>query len=154
MPGSARKDVVREGEIGLYHTWSRCVQRAFLCGYDPLSGNDYDHRRHWIEELIRYQTSIFCVEVGNYTVLSNHQHLICRTRPDLVGLLSDEQVAWRWKMAWPQWVDGCWIREPSDQEIEELLLNSPKIAKIRQALGSLSWFMARIKEPIARLANA
>ena len=25
MPANARKDIVREGEIGTYHCWSRCV---------------------------------------------------------------------------------------------------------------------------------
>ena len=144
MPGAPRKDVVREGEIGVYHTWSRCVQRAFLCGIDPLTGINYDYRRCWTESLIKYQTSVFCVEVGNYTILSNHLHLICRTRPDLVQSLSDQEVAWRWKMAWPQWNGEAWTRDPTDLEIKEILLQPEKLIKIRQALGSLSWFMARI----------
>src|SRR3989304_1244659 len=52
MPGPARKDIVREGEIGTYHCWSRCVQRAFLCGYDPVTERDFDYRRGWIEDLL------------------------------------------------------------------------------------------------------
>jgi hypothetical protein len=64
VPGHARKDIVRKGEIGVYHTWSRCVQRAFLCGRDPLTEKDFDHRRSWIKSLLEYQASVFAVDVG------------------------------------------------------------------------------------------
>ena len=154
MPGYARKDIVREGEIGIYHTWSRCVQRAFLCGFDPLTGIDFDYRRDWIKSLLQYQASVFAVEVGNYSILSNHQHLIARTRPDIAARWSDEEVAWRWRLAWPSWIDGQWVREPTDEEIAEILAQPEKIPNLRANLASLSWFMARCKEPIARLANA
>lgn len=153
MPSHARKHIVRFGEIGIYHVWSRCVQRAFLCGADPLSGVDYDHRRAWIEGLVAYQASVFAIDVGTYSVLHNHFHLICRTRPDLVSAWSDEEVAWRWRSAWPCLDDGVWRRAPSDEDIETLLGDAQRIAAIRHKLSSLSWFLARIKEPIARLAN-
>ena len=86
MPGYARSEIVREGEIGIYHTWSRCVQKAFLCGWDPESNMDFDHRRDWIKSLLKYQASVFAVDLGNYSILSNQQHLIVRTRPDIAAL--------------------------------------------------------------------
>jgi len=113
MPGHARRDIVREGEIGVYHTWSRCVQRAFLCGLDALTGENFEHRRTWIKTLLEYQASVFAIDVGNYSILSNHQHLIARTRPDIAATWSDEQVAWRWKLAWPAWQDGQWAENPA-----------------------------------------
>ena len=114
MPGSARKDIVRQNEIGVYHTWSRCVRRAFLCGEDAYSGQSFEHRRQWIRSLLEYQASIFACDVGNHSILTNHQHLIVRNRPDVAKTWSDEEVAWRWKMAWPSWQEGQWTREPSD----------------------------------------
>ncbi|MCO6459126.1 MAG: hypothetical protein J5I93_27775 [Pirellulaceae bacterium] len=41
MPGQPRHKIVRNGEIATYHCWSRCVQRAFLCGQDSYTGDDY-----------------------------------------------------------------------------------------------------------------
>ena len=146
MPGHARKDIVRKGEIGVYHTWSRCVQRAFLCGRDPVTGKDFDYRRTWIKTLLEYQASVFAVEVGNYSILSNHQHAILRTRPDIAATWSDEEVAWRWKLAWPTWQDGQWVREPTDEEVQEILSQPDRIPILRSNLADLSWFMARWKE--------
>ena len=38
--GTRSADIVRDRrEIGTYHYWSRCVQRAFLCSYDPDDNN-------------------------------------------------------------------------------------------------------------------
>jgi hypothetical protein len=153
MPGHPRKDLVREGEIGVYHTWSRCVQRAWLCGEDPVTGNNYEHRRSWIQKLLEYQASVFAIDVGNYNILSNHQHLIARTRPDIAATWSDEDVAWRWKCAWPSWINGEWVRNPTDEDLDELLATPERIPVLRANLASLSWFMARWKQPIARMAN-
>ena len=154
MPATARKDIVREGEIGTYHCWSRCVQRAFLCGYDPLTERDFDYRRGWIEDLLAYQARVFAIDVGNFNVLSNHLHALFRTRPDLAATWPAEEVALRWKLAWPEFHDGQWIREPTDAELDALLARPEKIQQVRRRLSSLSWLMARWKEPIARLCNA
>jgi len=51
MPACARKEIVRQGQPGIFHVSSRVVRRAFLLGSDPLSGNDYNHRRQWIKAL-------------------------------------------------------------------------------------------------------
>ena len=154
MPANARKDLVREGEIGTYHCWSRCVQRAFLCGCDPDTGQDFDYRRGWLEDLLAYQARVFAIDVGNFNVLSNHAHTILRTRPDLTAAWSAEEIALRWKMAWPEFLDGQWVREPTDEELDRLLAKPERIEQIRRNLSSLSWFMARWKEPMARLCNA
>ncbi len=153
MPGHARKDLVREGEVATYHCWSRCVQRSFLCGFDPFTGRDFSYRRGWAEDLLAYQAGVFAVDVGNYNLLSNHAHNILRTRPDIAATWSHEELALRWKLAWPEFRDGQWVREPKDQEIEELLGQPEKLEWIRRNLSSLSWFMARWKEPIAKICN-
>ena len=122
-------------------------------GDDPLTGQNFDYRRECLQKLLQYQAGVFAVDIGNYNILSNHFHLLSRIRPDIALTWTDEQVAWRWKKAWPNWKDDTWIREPTDEEIECLLANPQKLAKARKNLGSLSWYMARVKEPVAKLFN-
>ena len=153
MSSKPRKDVVRQGEIGSYHCWSRCVRREHLFGQDSVTGKDFSFRREILRKLIAYQSRIFAVDLGSYSILSNHFHLAARTRPDITDAWDDEEVAWRWKCAWPSWKEGNWSREPTEYDIQELLNDKIKLAKAREGLSSLSWYMARIKEPIAKLFN-
>ena len=57
------------------------VRRAFLCGEDAVSGKSYDHRKQWIRERLEFMASIFAIDLLTYTVLSNHLHLVMRSRP-------------------------------------------------------------------------
>ena len=50
MTAGPRKDVIIPDEVGVYHVWSRCVRRAYLCGVDPVSGKNYEYRRDWIRD--------------------------------------------------------------------------------------------------------
>ena len=156
MPAYPRSHYLDEDEIETHHTWSRCVQRAFLCGKDPETEQNFDYRRVWIEQLFLYQARVFAVDLCNYDILSNHQHLIVRTRPDIPLTWSAEEVAWRWKMAWPHWdaENQTWIAQPDDEEIRQLMAEPNQVTELRKRLASLSWFMARVKEPIAKMANA
>ena len=45
MPTYARRQIVVEDTVGVYHCIARCVRRAFLCGIDPYTGRDYSHRK-------------------------------------------------------------------------------------------------------------
>lgn len=155
MASCARSKDVQDDAVGIYHAWSRCVQQLPIFGYDKASDCDFSYRRIWLESLIGYQTKVFAVDLGNFNILSNHFHLIVRNRPDLVQQWSDEMVAARWKLAWPTWnpKERIWERPVSDASIEQLLKNPDKLVLARKCLGSLSWFMARIKEPFSRLCN-
>ena len=96
MPAGPRAEVVAKGEVGVYHCWNRCVQRAFLCGKDPSSGRDYEYRRQWLQQTEQWLASLFAVEVAFHAELSNHMHLVARTRPDVAASWSDEDVVRRW----------------------------------------------------------
>ena len=166
----ARGDSMDALEVEIHHVWSRVVQRAMLLGVDPLTLIDYAGRRSTVEQLIKYQAGVFAVDVANFSIMGNHLHAILRSRPDIVANWSDEECAFRYKSAWPTWRDtaeragptyadrvyqrqGIWDRVPSDQAIECLLEDEVAMARIRIFLGSISGFMARVKEPLARLFN-
>ena len=44
MPTYSRRQIVVDGEVGVYHCVARCVRRAFLCGVDKYTGQDFSHR--------------------------------------------------------------------------------------------------------------
>ena len=53
MPAYARHVIVTDNEVGVYHCIARCVRRAFLCGADPVTGQDYEHRKDMHNSLAR-----------------------------------------------------------------------------------------------------
>ncbi len=143
-----RSKYVREGEEGFYHCFNRCVRRAFLYGFDPVTHRDYSHRKVWIVDRLRFLADIFAIDVCAYAVLANHYHSILRLRPDIVAAWSDREVAIRWLRLYPPH-DG----PPTEIDITLLLVCPERITKLRRRLCSISWFMGRLNEFIARAAN-
>ena len=149
-----RSKYVQEGEVGVYHCYSRCVRRAFLYGYDTRTGRDFSHRKAWLVNRLRRLAGIFAVEVCAYSVMENHYHTILRTRPDLVDGWSEEEVARRWLTLFPRNKGLRGRRRLTVEEQIRALVNYPEyIATLRQRLSSLSWFMGRLNEYMARAAN-
>jgi len=91
-----RKKIVDKSASGFYHCTTRCVRRAFLCGDDPYSGENYDHRREWIRSLLLVLESIFAADLYAYAVMSNHYHVVLFMGVDRASSWSDEEVARRW----------------------------------------------------------
>jgi hypothetical protein len=152
--GLPRSEYVKEGEEGVYHCYTRCVRGAFLCGYDPLTGRDFSHRKEWIVDRLRYLDSIFAIDVCAYAIMANHPHTILRTRPDILMAWSDQEVAARWLTLCPQ---KCRTKgkqiPPLEEQIQALASCTERIAILRKRLCSVSWFMAKLNEYIARKAN-
>ncbi len=152
--GLPRSKYVQEGEEGVYHCFSRCVRRAFLCGFDALTRRDFSHRKAWLVDRLRFLASIFAIEVCAYAVMETHHHNILRTRPDIVANWSDREVAIRWLTLFPRHRQHPGAPPPpAEEEIRALEQSPERIAKLRQRLSSLSWFMGRLNEFIARAAN-
>ena len=149
-----RRHYVQDGQEGVYHCYTRCVRRAFLCGFDKVTLRDFSHRKTWITDRLRRLAAIFAIEVCAYSVMETHYHTILRTRPDLVALWSDREVATRWLTLFPRHRD---LRgpplPPAETDIQALADLPNRIAQLRQRLCSLSWFMGRLNEFIARAAN-
>ena len=143
-----RCEIVDRENGGVYHLGSRCVRRAMLCGRDPDSGEDYSHRRGWIEDRLLELTEMFTVHVRTYAVMSNHYHITADYRPQERFDLTDEDVARRWYRLYPP-------RCPSelDAKVAALLDDADRLAELRDRLGDLSWYMRCLNEPIARRAN-
>ncbi len=151
----ARSRLLNDDLEGTYHCISRCVRRAYLCGVDPLSHRDYEHRKVWLSKRIRYLASIFNIDVCGYAIMENHLHVILRNRPDLSRTSSDEDIAMRWWRLFPKrrTLDHQ-PEEPTEEELDAILSSPERIDELRTRLSSISWFMRCLKENIAKRANA
>ncbi len=136
-----------------YHCISRCVRRAFLCGRDPQTGFDFEHRRQWLADRIKLLCSVFAVDLCAYAIMSNHYHIVIRINVEQANTWSDEEVAERWMKVFSgpqlihQYLGNADLTESELEWVVELF------ATWRERLADLSWFMRCINEPIARMAN-
>lgn len=91
----ARRKLISLDVTSWYHCTSRCVRRAYLCGRDKLTKRNLDHRKAWIEELLLELTTVFCIEVAAYAVMSNHYHVVIKVDQNRADSLTDQQVVER-----------------------------------------------------------
>jgi len=154
MPGCARREIIRQGQPGIFHVFSQCVRQAFLLGIDRTTGRDYNHRRQWFVDRVQLLTANFVIDVAFAAIMSNHFHLVLRTTPRLVKRMGAWEVARRWLRVYPgkRVLQGPWI-EPTEQQVKALAEDKERIAEIRKRLSNPSWFMSALSEFIARKAN-
>jgi hypothetical protein len=164
MARLARADLFDPAEVAVVHCINRCVRRCFLCGEDPLTGHNYDHRKAWLEERLRFLAGQFGIDVLGYAILSNHFHLVLRNRPDVVATWSDTEVARRWLALCPVRKAACKSRvggpggasepgAPTEADLDTIRRVPERLAEVRRRLSDISWLMRFIAEPIARRAN-
>ena len=85
MPRMARGEYLNPAEVQIVPAVQRCVRRAYLCGKDEVTGKSFEHRRAWIRDRLEVLASIFGIDCLTYTVMSNHLHVVLRSRPDVVA---------------------------------------------------------------------
>jgi hypothetical protein len=150
----SRGEVVDPSEIQVFHVLNRTVRRCWLFGEDPLTGVNYDHRKVWIEERLRHFAALFGIDLLAFAILSNHYHLMLRSRPDVVATWDDSEVARRWLMICPhrKQKDGTPC-EPTAKELDAIRNCRQTLADIRLRLSDISWWMRLLDQRIARRCN-
>jgi len=150
----ARCETLDPSEVSVAHVFTRVVRRCFLLGDDPVSGKNFDHRKVWIEQYLQHFSACFGVDLLAFSILSNHFHLILRSRPDVVATWSDEEVARRWLLLCPhrRSPDGS-PAQPSEPEINSIAGCPVKCAEIRSRLSDISWWMRLLCQRVAMRAN-
>ncbi|NDC39641.1 MAG: hypothetical protein EBZ48_16640, partial [Proteobacteria bacterium] len=152
---TARGDIHDPEIEDFFHCYTRCVRRAYLCGFDSLTGKSFDHRRHWIRSRLAELVEIFAIECLSYAVMDNHLHSLLHNLPRMSMSWSDDEVARRWRLLFPRRrkLDGT-PEEPNRKEIEAITSDPKEVAKYRHRLSNISWFNRCLNEHIARRANA
>lgn len=140
----ARSVQVDSSATPYYHCVSRCVRRAFLCGRDAVTGYNFEHRRTWLEQRLQTLAGIFAIDLCAYAVMSNHYHVVLHLSADKLAAWDETEIIARWQRL---------HRLPEGFASMDAALRVPLVATWRERLGSLSWFMKCVNEPLARQAN-
>jgi REP element-mobilizing transposase RayT len=150
---TARKQLISLADTPYYHCISRCVRRAFLCGEDKNTGQNFDHRRGWVEDKMLALSQVFSIDVCAYAIMSNHSHIV---------LFIDEATAKAWSSSevverWHQLFKGTLLTQQycRGEVIPDYLIASlmDTVEEYRNRLMDISWFMRLLNQSIATKAN-
>ncbi len=150
----SRASLIDLNQTPWYHLVNRCVRRAFLCGNDPYSGINYEHRRHWVVYRIKELAGLFAIDIGAYAVMSNHYHLIVRVDREEATAWSQDEVLKRWLALFraPELVHRHLAHD--SLSLAEQAEIAGLIELWRDRLVNISWYMRCLNESIARRANS
>ncbi|CAM4418133.1 Transposase IS200-like domain-containing protein [Shewanella livingstonensis] len=87
-----RQTIVSFEDTPYYHCCSRVVRKAFLCGIDNATGENFEHRRERVDARILELATIFAIDICAYAVMSNHLHVVLKVHADKAKLWSDKEV--------------------------------------------------------------
>ena len=149
-----RRTLIDINSTPYYHCIARCVRRAFLCGVDSLTGNNYEHRKPWVVDRLKKLAGIFAIEVCPYAVMSNHYHVVLHIDTKTGERWSDREVCQRWTQLFvgPLLVQRFLSGDALDKTQRQRVTKYAKT--YRQCLLDISWFMRCLNEYLARRANA
>jgi hypothetical protein len=154
MSRTPRGEIFDPSEIATVHVMNRVVRRCFLMGIDAVTGKDYGHRKDWFAAELERVAALFGIDCLNFAILSNHFHLILRSRPDVVATWDDREVARRWLTLCPLRTheDGS-PHSPTEPELNSIVTDEDKLADLRLRLSNISWWMRLVCQRIAQRAN-
>jgi len=136
-----------------YHCISRCVRRAFLCGTDDVTGQNYEHRRQLIEDKLLELAGIFALDVCAYAIMSNHYHVVLHVDKPMAEAWNMKEIITRWHQLFSgnilsqHYLRGDILGKTELKKLHE------NVALWREHLMDISWFMRVLNESIARQAN-
>ncbi|MFN7893435.1 MAG: hypothetical protein ACK5OC_24295, partial [Pirellula sp.] len=149
-----RAEIFNPREVAVLHLCARVCRRCFLLGDDPFTQKNFDHRKNWVEDQLKVQAAAFSIDLITLAVMSNHIHLVLRSRPDVVDAWDDREVARRWLMICPKRKDKSGnALEPNESEIESIRSNPVALKSVRLRLSDVSWWMRILCQKIAMRAN-
>lgn len=150
-----RKSLIAVESTPYYHCVARCVRRAFLCGVDSVTGNNYEHRRAWLEDRLLQLPEVFAIDIAAYAIMSNHYHVILHINTDRAKTWTDLEVVERWHQLFNGTVlSQKYLKNDVELSKAEMMTFQLTIDEWRSRLQDISWFMRVLNEAIAREANA
>ena len=125
-----RKEQISLEATPFYHCYVRCVRRAYLCGEDHVTGENYDHRRQWIVSRLRFLSYVYAIDICAYAVMSNHYHVVLHVDKARAESWSKEEVVERWLQLYHgHMLVNRWLAHPdavdeaAQQAVDEIITN-------------------------------
>lgn len=150
MPRKPRSHNCDPRRVTVHHLWTRTVRRCFLFGRDSITGKDFSHREGWITSRLQHLAKFFAIDIFAFAAMSNHCHLVIRTRPDLVAQWDDQEVVRRWLSMLSRRRRSP---EPTEKEIQAVRGTPGAVAKLRLRLSDPSWLMRMLCQHVAIRCN-
>ncbi|MFT6920475.1 MAG: hypothetical protein ACJA2G_003125 [Cognaticolwellia sp.] len=72
-----RQTIVNLDDTPYYHCCSRVVRKAFLCGFDNSTGENFEHRREWVDARNLELATTFAIDICAYAVLRGYSLTCC-----------------------------------------------------------------------------
>ena len=118
-----------------------------------LLATDDETRKDLILEYLGMLSDATCIQVGGYSIMDNHLHLLLHVKPRQADGWSAQEVVRRWSKLHPP-RDGYFDpMEVDDDFVESLASDSEWIELTRKKLSSISQYMKELKQRIAQQAN-
>jgi hypothetical protein len=130
-----------------YHVLSKTVRGA------RLLAEGQEDRRPGLQNRLEELSRLFAIEIAAFAVLDNVVQVLVRLSPERSDEWSDEELARRWTSLHPPRSSDRQPLEPVQDWIRQQTADAKNLAKCRQRLADLAWFMKCLREPIARRAN-
>ena len=149
-----RSQIVSPSRTRYYHCLSRCVRQAWLCGEHDYSGKNFDHRKPWLLERMKFLAEVFAIRIAAYAVMSNHYHVVLYLDVEKSRSWGRDEVIDRWlRLFRGDPLAQAHLRGELHDEAEFRQLDL-LVETWRERLCDLSWFMRCLNEHMARRANA
>ena len=149
----ARYQQVSLQDTPYYHCISRCVRRAYLCGDDPVTGKNFDHRKQWLVSRIKTLAAQFSIDICAYAIMSNHYHLVLFVNEQQARDWDDAEVVKRWTALFPRNAALVATLQKNNYSKAASRRLQQQIGLWRERLMDISWFMRCVNETVARQAN-
>lgn len=154
-----RTEIANPNFSNTFHITIRCVRKGFLLGDDKPTRNKAAKRRLIVLMRVAALAAAYAVDVIRVSIMGNHIHLELRNRPDLVKLMSDEEVARRYLMIYPGYCQATADArktnpdKPTEEDVLKLAADKKKIKEYRSVLSSISRFMQSLNFYTAKYFN-
>jgi hypothetical protein len=120
---------------------------------DKYSGQSFEHRRGWVEERLLFLSTVFAIDICVYAVMSNHSHVVVCVGKAEAQSWSVEELLRRYHTLHKGTLLTHKYLKGETLSPGELITFDETLARYRQRLYDISWFMRNLNEYIAREAN-